>query len=370
MRAFRTPLTTVTGLLASIAAAEVMIVDNDTPTPLQVLMPLSAGIKVLGISTVLGDYDVDAATYEAASCLTPGNLSACIPVYKGAAQPLLLTNDTYQQWQQLYGSIVWQGCWAGDYASPVPTNATYNYDENTGAVQWIMDSVKTSKENVTIVAAGTMTNLALALAQWPEMAEKVKLVIMGGYVDGQIAQATGGDFTNDLYTDFNLMLDPEAAQVALSAPWRELVIVGNISSQIYPTQELFDEIVTVSGGLTAISQNSTFGYVKETVGNGTLPAFNLPFWDEVASFIATYPDLVTESYDAYVSVDTSYASPFYGNLRIVPADLRPKKGVRTSKAKLVTGIDVERFYGNVVNALVRDWSSYCSTGRSTSLMNN
>lgn len=354
--------------LATKAAAEVFIVDNDTPTALQVLLPLTSGKKVVGLTTNLGDYETEAATYEAAMALATGNLTSCIPVYKGAAQPLVLTKDTYKQWQQLHGEIVWQGAWASDYQDPIPANASYTYNDTVGAVQWIMDTVKNSEDDVTIVSAGTMTNLALALTQWPEMAEKVKLVIMGGYVDGQIAQVTGGDFVNDMYSDFNLMFDPEGAQAALSAPWKELVIVGNISSEIFPTQNLYNELIAVSGGLDTIKKDKRLGYVKETVGNGTLPTdLLLPWWDEVASAIAAYPELVTDSYEAYVSVDTSFASPFYGSLRMFPANLRAKKGVRTAKATMISSIDVDMFNGLIVGALVRDWTGYCQTGEHPSL---
>ncbi|SCU95621.1 LADA_0G16556g1_1 [Lachancea dasiensis] len=360
-------LNTAALLLGSNVAAEVFIVDNDTPTSLQVLLPLAAGKKVLGITTNLGDYDTEAATYEAAMALSPGNLTSCVPVYKGAEQPLVLDYNTYHLWQDLYGSIVWQGAWDKTYESPVPANATFEYNKTVGAPQWIMDTVKNSKDNVTIVAAGTMTNLAIALAQWPEMAEKVKLVIMGGYVDGQMAQVTGGDFVNDLYSDFNLMIDPEAAQRALSASWRELVIVGNISSQVFPTQNLYNELVAVSGGLATIENKTSLAYVKETVGNGTLPSFNLPYWDEVASAIAAAPDIVTGSYEAYVSVDTSFSSPFYGSLRMVPSDLRAKKGVKTGKATMITSIDVDKFNDLIVDALVRDWTNYCTIGNAPSV---
>ncbi|SCV04765.1 LAME_0H21066g1_1 [Lachancea meyersii CBS 8951] len=354
--------------LASSAIAEVFIVDNDTPTALQVLLPLAAGKQVLGITTNLGDYDTEAATYEAAMALSTGNLTSCIPVYRGAEQPLVFDNNTYHLWQDLYGEIVWQGAWGTDYESPVPANASFEYNKTVGAPQWIMDTVKNSEENVTIVAAGTMTNLALALAQWPGMAEKVKLVIMGGFVDAQIAQVTGGDLINDLYSDFNLMIDPEAAQTALTAPWKELVIVGNISSQVFPTQDLFNELIAQSGGLTAIKNTAALGYVQETVGNGTVPSFNLPYWDEVASAIATSPEIVTGSYEAYVSVDTTFSSPFYGSLRMYPSNLRAKKGVRTGKATMITSVDVDKFNSMIVDALVRDWTNFCKTGEAPSLI--
>lgn len=364
---FSTFLGLAASLLVRHVASEVFIIDNDTPTALQILFPLTAGKRVMGVSTNIGDYDVEGATYEASLALSTGNLSSCIPVYKGAAQPLVQTNDTYQLWQQLFGSIVWQGAWASDYESPIPANATYTYNDTVGAVQWIMDTVKTSDENVTIVAAGSMTNLALALAQWPDMAKNVKLVIMGGYVDGQIAQVTGGDFVNDMYTDFNLMIDPEGAQRALTAPWKELVIVGNISSQVYPTQSLYNELIAVSGGMAAIKNTSGLAYVEDMVGNGTLSSSNLPFWDEVAAGIAAFPEMVTGSYETYVYVDTAYASPFYGSLRMVPADLRPRAGTKTTKATMITSVDVDAFYSKVVDALVRDWTYFCQSGKSKSL---
>lgn len=357
-----------TSVLVWLAAAETFIIDNDTPTALQVLMPLNAGKQVAGITTNIGDYDVDAATYEGALSLSPGNLSSCIPVYKGAAKPLLRTNETYQLWQQLYGTIVWQGVWANDYESPITNETDYIYNDTVSASQWIMDIVKNSEDNITIVAAGTMTNLAIALSQWPALASRVKLVIMGGYVDNQIAQVTGGDFVNDMYTDFNLMLDPEAAQATLSAPWKELVIVGNISSEVFPTQDLYNNLIAQSNGLLNINQNETLAYVKETVGNGTLSSSSdLPFWDEVASAIAAYPEIVIGSYEAYVSVDTSFSSPFYGSLRMVPKDLRPSKGVATGLATMITSVDEEKFYARVIDALVRDWTGYCETGESISL---
>lgn len=354
-------------LLSSQAFAETFIIDNDTPTALQFLLPLAAGKKVAGITTNIGDYLVEGATYEAAVALKHGNLTSCIPVYQGAATPLVRTNDTYQLWQQLYGPIYWQGCWAADYQDPNPKGEKYVYNDTVTATQWLIDYVKNANDSVTIVAAGTMTNLAMTLVQYPDFAKNVKLVIMGGYIDGQIAQATGGDFINDMYTDFNLMFDPEAAQTALSANWKELVVVGNISSELFPTQDLYDELIEKSGGLTKLSNTTELQYVKDTVGNGTLPSFNLPYWDEVAAAVAANPQLVEESYEAYVSIDTSFSSPFYGNMRIVPGDLRAKRGVATKKATFVTKINTDKFYDAIVNALVRDWTDYCKTGKTQNL---
>ena len=126
-------------------------------------------------------------------------------------------------------------------------------------------------------------------------------------------------------------------------------------------------MIEKSGGLSKLSNTTELQYVKDTVGNGTLPSYNLPYWDEVATAVAANPQLVEESYEAYVSIDTSFSSPFYGNMRIVPGDLRAKRGVATKKATFVTKINTDKFYDAIVNALVRDWTDYCKTGKTQNL---
>ncbi|CAC01526.1 inosine-uridine preferring nucleoside hydrolase [Schizosaccharomyces pombe] len=357
------------GLLGSIicayaaSAASKVIIDNDGLTDLQVLFALQAKQQILGVTAIYGDYTLDDSLFLASDVLSTGNLTYCIPSFAGAAQPLLRTNNTFQIWQELYGSYVWQGYWQPEYETANTNNESYIYNTQISAAQFIIDMVKANPNEITIVAAGPMTNLAIALSIWPDLAKNTKsLVIMGGYVDSQIAQVTGGDFLNDMYSDFNLFMEPEAAQTAITADWPELIIAGNITSQVYPSQSLYNGIIARAGGMANIESDSGLSYAKQFVGNGTLPSGSFPFWDEVASAIAAWPEIVNSSYDAYVSVDTAYDSPFYGSLRMVPADLVPKKGVRTAKASMITGINVAMFYQKIYDSLTAEYSSYCMNG--------
>ncbi|WP_251278301.1 nucleoside hydrolase, partial [Enterobacter hormaechei] len=78
------------------------------------------------------------------------------------------------------------------------------------AAQLIIDQVRAHPGEVTLVAVGRMTNLALALQQAPDIAGLVRgVVIMGGafHVNGNITPAA----------EFNIAFDPEAAHVVFTS---------------------------------------------------------------------------------------------------------------------------------------------------------
>src|SRR5260370_33980295 len=73
----------------------------------------------------------------------------------------------------------------------------------------------------TIYEGGTMTNLALAISIDPKFAGLAKeLVFMGGSFN---PRTDDPEFVNTPTHEFNLWLDPEAAHIALRAPWKKIV---------------------------------------------------------------------------------------------------------------------------------------------------
>jgi purine nucleosidase len=72
-------------------------------------------------------------------------------------------------------------------------------------VDFLIETVQQSKESLTIVAIGPLTNLGMALTKEPSIAGKIKeIVMMGGGVNGGNVTAAA---------EFNLLNDPEAADV-------------------------------------------------------------------------------------------------------------------------------------------------------------
>lgn len=83
---------------------------------------------------------------------------------------------------------------------------------NHDAVDFLVDSVNRNPGEITIVAIGPLTNIALAILKDPSFPSKVaEIVYMGGafYVPGNSSASA----------EFNWWADPEAAKISLRAIW-------------------------------------------------------------------------------------------------------------------------------------------------------
>ena len=157
-------------------------------------MALSApDVRVVGITTVAGNVPVLQSTRNA--LYTVELCGASVPVYTGADKPLL---RTYQSATWFHGR---DGL--GDHNYPAPRHST----SSRHAVDAIIESIE-ANPGIVVVTLGPLTNLALALAQKPEIAAKVgRCVIMGGApcCEGNVTPAA----------EYNIWVDPEAACIVM-----------------------------------------------------------------------------------------------------------------------------------------------------------
>lgn len=154
--------------------------------------------------------------------------------------------------------------------------------EGTNAAKFMVEQVYKHPGQVSIYAAGSMTNVALAVRMDSRFARLAKeLVIMGGYVDTNFYQADGTENEADINTDINLMIDPEAARIALTADFPSITIAGNVANQVISTQAFLDEVHEVRNPYSDLVYND---YGTE-----------FPFWDETAAALMIDPSLSTNS---------------------------------------------------------------------------
>lgn len=97
---------------SSSTAGTKIILDNDWSTAgfIPYLMALNAGWDVLGL---IGDTSNSWAlqtSLHGLATLEVGNLSSCIPVYKGSDYPLIMTPELFQTWEDLHGDLAWVCC--------------------------------------------------------------------------------------------------------------------------------------------------------------------------------------------------------------------------------------------------------------------
>lgn len=143
--------------------------------------------------------------YHALATLEVGNLS-CIPVYYGSTYPLINTYERFQAWEAIHGVLPWEGVFApynatAEAAGFDPTANATNANriiasafaegfpnitavEGKSAAQFMVEQVRKYPGQVSIYAAGALTNVALAVRLDENFASLAKeLVIMGGYLD-------------------------------------------------------------------------------------------------------------------------------------------------------------------------------------------
>jgi inosine-uridine nucleoside N-ribohydrolase len=201
-------------------------------------------LDLLGVTTVFGNVDIDAVTRNALYIKQRFGLAA--PVARGAEQPLARPRSDSPS--HIHGK---NGL--GD--APVPERMAIDPDPRP-AWQFIIDTVRAHPGEVTLIAVGRMTNLALALREDPGIAKLVKSVsIMGG------AFGTNGHSGNvSPVAEANIMGDPEAADAILTAPWPVTVVGLDVTHETVMTREYLSGLRDTAGDAGAFIWDTTRGY--------------------------------------------------------------------------------------------------------------
>lgn len=155
------------------------------------------------------------------------------------------------------------------------------------AHRFIIDAVRAAPGEITILAVGPLTNLALALREDPELAGLVgEVVIMGGAFgyNGHLGNMTPA-------AEANVVNDPEAADLVFAADWRLAAIGLDATMEtIMPTPYLAalrDEAGAVGAFVWDVTR-SYAGFYREALGVDGIFAH-----DSLAAAYLTAPELVT-----------------------------------------------------------------------------
>jgi inosine-uridine nucleoside N-ribohydrolase len=355
-----TLLTALLALPAHAAEKRKVIIDDDGFSMMHVMLLKSDDVQVLGITSVSGDLWANRAAAQALRGLELLGRSD-VPVAQGATFPLVNSEALTDRWEALYGKLVWRGVWMRHWVEPTlqpepvyrgPTDpvtdlpygnpTTHVIAEN--AVQFLIRMVHTYPGQVTIIACGPMTNLALAQRLDPEFAHLAKgLVYMGGslnphqVLDNRAAADFAREFVNSPRREFNFRFDPEAASVVSRSPWRSITMVpADPSTGTQMSPELIAR-------LEAAATPAFKPWVHQ------LPAY-WPLWDEIASAVWIDPTLVTSHDRLYVDVSTQFG-PGYGDTLSWSEHYQP--GLGEQPADVVHSIDAERLYALMLRMIAR-----------------
>ena len=176
-------------------------------------------LNLLAVTTSAGNQTIDKTSRNALNLLNFFNKSD-IPLAKGSSHPLVRKIQTCPE---IHGESGLDG-----FTFPLYKE---NYDFREG-YQLIIDTLL-HNEDVTVVTTGPMTNLALAISHNKRILKNIKeIVLMGGSTgEGNITKAA----------EFNILVDPEAADICFRSgvPLRMLGL--NVTRQILVTDEVVKE---------------------------------------------------------------------------------------------------------------------------------
>ena len=258
----------------------------------------SLELEVVAVTTIFGNSSVEACTANARRVLSAAGRSD-IPVFMGAAKPLL--RPANEGWaSHIHGGDGLGGVSGEDTAfstggEPVETPAIEMSDKHAALA--ILENVVSTPGEITILALGRMTNLALALSLEPRLAESVhEIVVMGGAVT--VPGNVSGVATANLHED------PEAASIVYrsGAP---IVQVGlDVCNRVTVSLEQLQAIAGAGSPATRLLSEAT-GYLREAyVRTGRIgPDDGVRYNDMPATGYAIDPGLFTAR-PAYVEIET------------------------------------------------------------------
>jgi purine nucleosidase len=182
-------------------------------------------IELLAVTTVAGNQTLDKVTRNALAVARVAGIVG-VPFAAGADRPLVRPVEVAPS---IHGESGLDG--------PALPEPVFELD-GRHAVQLIIDTVMAHEPGtVTLVPTGALTNIALAVRQEPRLVERVKqVVLMGGGVHVGNWSAVA---------EFNIVIDPEAADIVFSAGWKVVMVGLDVTHQALATAEVAARIDAV-----------------------------------------------------------------------------------------------------------------------------
>jgi inosine-uridine nucleoside N-ribohydrolase len=342
-----------------------VIIDQDAFGPagsnLQAILMLlqASNVEVLGITIPSGDGWRDEEVSHTLRLLEIAGRTE-VPVHPGAVFPLVNTQQRTRMWEQLYGRLFYKGAWTETWPAegtvrrspyhadpflvpPSPAGEPKIKPSPEPAAAFLVRAVHEHPGQVTIIAAGPLTDLAMAARLDPQFASLAReLVFMGGSYNPVAADnAFAQEYANAPRREFNLRFDPEAASIVLHEPWNRITQVPiDATTRTFFKPEFFRQLR---------SGHAPF--------DGYLAEFGQPYpmWDELAVAVWLDPSLVTRSATLLVDVDTSFTAG-YGDTLSWSLGGGPGMGERP--ALVVQDVDVPRFEHMTLDLLSRPTAAH------------
>lgn len=346
---------------ASGATAQKVIIDSDYNTMsddgqlgvMAAQLQANGKVQVMGISVVSGNQWLKQGVADALMSVERLGVGDRIGVYVGANYALNHTlADVNAEMAAGAGGDGYLGAWSSPEPKtdadlkPSPDGfAKHTVVQRKNAVDFIVDTVKANPGEITILAIGPLTNIALAAKQNPEIVPLIKKIIyMGGAID------VAGNTTKA--AEFNWWFDPDAAQFVVRLPIPQVVVPLDVTDTVFLTKPIYDRIAHPAKptAVTDVFQKlNGYGFDGKN-GFETNASYTQNIWDTLTLAYLIDPSYATQTQDRYVDVIAKPGAPDNG--RSVGYTAQPE-GPTLQKMTVVQKFDNTRFFDLYVDLLTR-----------------
>lgn len=286
----------------------------------------SPELKVEAVNTVAGNVSHEKG-HRNAKQLLEFLKQTDIPVCPGADSPLLRPKSNAEEFHGNTG--------LGDAVLPDPVMESHGFN----AVDMILGKARELGKELTIIAIGPLTNIAVALMVDPSLASMIKeLVIMGGAYN----LTSYGHGNANAVAEFNIWYDPEAAKIVFNSGMP--IVCAGLDTTTHPDNRLSTEMF-----LKILELETPRAKLVGDLCGSLVERFNgFSLHDPMAVAYVIDPSLFkTESY--MVDVETS-GEITQGMTVVERRPFRRKKG--EENAKIIVEVDAERFLKLIMERVV------------------
>ena len=211
-----------------------------------------------------------------------------------------------------------------------------NQSASGTAVELLGSTLGSSPDKVTLLTLGPLTNVAEALRESPDLADRIDATyVMGGAVDVGGNVAGSGVGIDNEFAEWNVYCDPLAAKLVLEADVRVALVPLDATNQAPASVAFVDRLAADSATPQAKFVSDVLSRMHDALASGTYY-----FWDPLAAAV-----LVDESLSSFKSASLS-----------VVVEEGPESGRVTVAAtgptsRYATSADAKRFEQAFIDAL-------------------
>ena len=239
---------------------------------------INSGLNIELVTTVFGNVNLEQTTINALRILE--FLGKDIPVAKGVPRALFFDPG-------IDGSHVHGVDGLGGYPMPYPKTKVVDQV----AVEAIKDLIEKSEENITLVALGALTNIALFIKIYPHLLDKIEeIVVMGGSLGaGNVNSAA----------EFNTFKDPHAAKIVFDSSVKVTVFGLDVTRFCLVSSQKLEENKNKSK-ISSMAREILKGYIEENN--------ELMMHDSAPIAYLVHPEIF-DIEDKYIDVSTDERAP-------------------------------------------------------------